>query len=217
MTIRARAPRSPAAGFTLIELLAVMLIIAILMTFLVPRIPAAFDRANVTACKANLRDIGQGLMEFHGKYRKWPPHGGVRFFASLLSGKVWETTESTAIKLTCPAVESGALVGIADLPEDQWFADIEVVDGSYSSYAGRDVKEYPLRKFPGSGKDALVADDNDGGGNHRTATVVLWGDLTVRELELVELQQEGLLSDVDEWIPVGPDSPVEALSKLSLD
>lgn len=217
MTPRAPSRRSSAAGFTLIELLAVMLIIAILMTFLVPRIPAAFDRANVTACKANLRDIGQGLLEYHGKYRKLPTRSGARFFASLVADKVWENTEATAIKLTCPGVETGALLGIADLPEEEWFADIEVIDGSYSAYAGRDVKDFPLRKFPGSGKEPLVADDNDGGGNHRTATVVLWADITVRELELVEVQQDGRLSDVDEWIPVGPDSPVEALSKLSLD
>ena len=62
-----------------------------------------------------------------------------------------------------------------------------------------------------------MADDNDPDGNHRTATVVLWGDQTVRELELVELQKKGTLTEEDTFIPVGPGSPVEALSKLSLD
>ena len=119
------------------------------------RSPAAFDRANVTACKANLRDIGSGLLEYKGKYNKVPPHSGVRFFASLVSDKVWEATEATAIKLTCPGVETGALLGIADLPEEEWFADVEVLDGSYSSYAGRDVKDHPLRKFPASGKEGM--------------------------------------------------------------
>lgn len=209
--------RRPRAGFTLIEILAVMLIIGILMAFLVPRIPAFFDRANVTACKANMSAIGTGLMEYKGKYKKLPSESGVGFFAALITDKVWENTEPSALKLTCPAVEHQALIGIADLPEEEWFVDRELIDGSYSAYAGRNMKEFPFRKFPGSGKEAIVADDNDPEGNHATATVVLWADLTVRELELVDLQKSGDLAEEDQFIPVGPESPIESLSKLSLD
>ena len=79
--------RTLRAGFTLIELLAVMLIISILMAFLLPQIPAAIDRANVTACKANMRDIGGGLLEYRAKYKKMPTESGVGFFAALIADK----------------------------------------------------------------------------------------------------------------------------------
>ena len=60
------------AGFTLIELLAVMLIISILAFFLLPQIPAAFDRANVTACKANMGEINKGLLMYHMNFKRTP-------------------------------------------------------------------------------------------------------------------------------------------------
>jgi prepilin-type N-terminal cleavage/methylation domain-containing protein len=210
-------PKPVRAGFTLIELLAVMLIIGILMVFLVPKIPAAIDRTNVTACKANMKSISEGLLLYHAKYKKMPTESGVGFFTSLISDKVWESTQTNAKSLTCPGVLTGALVGLIDLPPDEWYTQRDIIDGSFSAYAGRNTNDYPIRKYPMSGKEALVADDNDPDGNHQTSTVVLWGDNSVREMELVELQKEGLLGDDEEWIPVGEESPVEALTKLSLD
>src|SRR6185503_17199024 len=107
---------------------------------------------------------------------------------------IWENTKTSAQKLTCPGVDIGGLaIGQIDDPE-QWFANLDSIDGDYSSYAGRDTKNFPLRKFPGSGKEPLVADDNVGDpdqGNHRTTTNVLYADGSVGTFELFELREKG--------------------------
>ncbi|MFT4542540.1 MAG: prepilin-type N-terminal cleavage/methylation domain-containing protein [Planctomycetota bacterium] len=205
------------AGFTLIELLAVMLIIGILMAFLLPKIPAAIDRTNVTACKVNMRNIGQGLLQFKSTYGHMPPESGARFVTSLVTKEIWENTPTSVEKLTCPGIETSSLIGIAGIKKEDWYAEKDLIDGSFTSYAGRDMKEHSFRRFPISGKEAMVADDNDPDNNHRTATVVLWGDLSVREFELLVLKEEGLVMEEETFLLVGPESPVEALQKLSLD
>ena len=206
------------AGFTLIELLAVILIIGILMTFLVPRILGAVEQANVTACKANMKEIFNGMMEYKTKYNRLPKHSGVRFFGSLVRDEVFEAVESDVKRLTCPGVEISFLE-LSNFPPEEWFTrdSFDIVDGGWSSYAGRDLDNYPLKKFPASGKEPLVADDNDGGMNHTTTTVVLWANGSVTTYELVLLKDEGIIDVEETSLTVGPDSPVEALQKLSLD
>jgi len=222
LSARARAgrPLSLRAGFTLLELMVVILIISILATFLIPRITSAIERAEVTACQANLRAINQGLIEYRTKYSRLPTGSGVAFFASLVADKVWQAEQATSKQLTCPAVDQSALTPAQDgLPLKDWYKDLEQVDGGSSSYAGRDMKRHPLRKHPSSEEEAIVADDNDGGANHGTTTNVLWGNGIVFALELIDLQKDGTIPQGDDvlFITVGPDSEVESLRKLSLD
>lgn len=197
----------------------VILIISILATFLVPRITSAVERAEVTACQANLQEIGRGLIEYRTKYQRLPKGSGVGFFSSLISDRVWEPEQSTSKRMFCPAVDRNTLTPSQEgLPLQDWYKDAAQVDGSWSSYAGRD-SEHAIKKFPGSESEAIVADDNDGGANHGTTTNVLWGNGTVFALELIDLKKDGTVPDVEEidFLSVGPDSPVEALRKLSLD
>lgn len=214
-SLLARAARK--AGFTLIELLAVILIIGVLATFLLPKIPEAIDQAKVTACQANLREIYKGLLSYQNNFKRLPKkeNTGVRFFGILIASHTWENSEMSALKLTCPGVDLGSL-DCSDLPPEEWFADIDLINGGYSAYAGRDTMSFPLRSLK-SGKEALVADDNDPEMNHRTATNVLFADGNVKGIQLFEMEEQGLIDSEAGYLPVGPDSPVEALQKLSLD
>ena len=206
------------AGFTLIEILAVIAIILILMTFLLPRVVTAIQQGKVTACQANLQQLYKDLVVYHMKHERLPTGSGVKFFAALITDGDVENTAKNAKRMTCPAVETSALPGIAAIKDpEEWFKNIDVVDGSFSAYAGRDMKQFPLRSWPGSGKEPLIADDNDGEMNHPTSTCVLWADGTTTVIELLELREKGLLTADDKLLKVGPESPVESLRHLTLE
>lgn len=204
------------AGFTLIELLAVMLIIGILARFLLPNIMTAFQQSRVTACRANMQEIHKGLTVYQTKYDRMPSYDGAQFFCCLISDKVWENTEQNAKRLTCPEVQYNALLNLVDREPEEWYSEIDEVDGNSSAYAGRS-RDFPFRQRTISGKEVLVADDNDGGMNHATTTLALMGDGVVREYEIVELQNKDLVDEEEDYLEVGPGSPLEELQKLSLD
>jgi general secretion pathway protein G len=211
----ARRTRPARRGFTLIEILAVMVIIGILASFLIPNIIDYFDTAEVRACSANLQEIHAGLVLYKSKYDRVPSKSGVAYFAELISRGAMTNSKTNARRLTCPGVDIGSLA-IRDLDPMEWWVDADVVDGTWSAYAGRDSERFPLRKFPGDGTEPLVADDNDGGMNHATTTNVLYADGAVHTFELFQLREAGLVGP-EEIVVVGPDSPVEDLRKLSLD
>lgn len=210
------AVRAPRRGFTLIELLAVILIISILIAALTPMINDAIRASETQACDANLREIYKGLILYKQRFKSAPTQSGVRFFADLIDREALENTKTNSERLSCPAVQKGALA-IGHIPWEQWWTDLETIDGTYSAYAGRDMKNHPLRSFPGSGKEPLVADDNDPEMNHRTTTNVLYADGSVQTFELPDLKTQGIIPEEETVLVVGPDSPVEDLTKLSLD
>ena len=201
-------------GFTLIEVLVSILIIGILMTFLLPKIPEAIAQAKITASRKNLSKIYEGMLTYEAKFERLPNETGVKFFAALISKGVWENTSQSARVLTCPGVDIGALT-IGDLQPEEWYSELDLVDGTYSAYAGRNCDEFPLRKR--SGKDAWIATDNDPYMNFETTTIVLMGDGAVETIEIAELRDLGILAKDEDYLAVGPDSPDEQLRKLSLD
>lgn len=214
------------AGFTLVELIAVFVIIGLLAAAVVPNVMSAIRASEETACAQNLDKVRTGFLEYQRKYERWPKASGVGFFAAIVADKVWKPTVANTRRMNCPAVELESLTPALDgLDRADWYAtgNKDLFDSGWSSYAGRDRRNAPIRGRSGSGKTALMADDNDdqmsGGGNHFTTTNVLWDDLQVRALELVEMQAEGLLSDDESvtFIPVGADSPIKGLQSLTND
>jgi prepilin-type N-terminal cleavage/methylation domain-containing protein/prepilin-type processing-associated H-X9-DG protein len=203
-------------GFTLIELLAVILIISILVATLTPMVTDAIEASKVSACNANLRQIYAALQLYYTKYKSIPAEGGTRFFAAVISRGAIENTKTNAERLTCPAIEKSSLA-IGSIPWEEWWKDLERVDGSYSAYAGRDLKNHPLRQWPASGKEPLVADDNYPTLNHRTTTNVLYADGSVQTFEIELLREEGKITKEEETLPVGPESPVDDLTKFTQD
>ena len=210
-----RAAHAARRGFTLIELLAVIAIISILAIFLLPKIPEAFNAAKVAACQKNLSEIYGGLMLYETQYKRIPEQSGARFFTCLISREVWENTANSAKRLTCPGVDIGALE-IGTLEPEEWYISADTVTGASTSYAGRDLKNHPLRRLK-SGKEILVADDNDPMLNHLTETNALFGDGAVTQYMLPLLREQGVVSADQDVLLVGHDSPVPDLRKLSLD
>jgi prepilin-type N-terminal cleavage/methylation domain-containing protein/prepilin-type processing-associated H-X9-DG protein len=205
------------AGFTLIELLAVILIISILVATLTPMVNDAIENAKVAGCAANLREIYKGFVLYNTNYKGLPKESGVKFFAALVARGAMENTKTNAERLTCTGVEKSALA-IGELPWQEWWSDLERVTGDYSAYAGRDLKNYPLRQgLTSSGKEPLVCDDNDPEMNHRHTTNVLYADGSVQPFEIKLLQEEGKVTKEETNVVVGPDSPVEDLRKFVLD
>jgi prepilin-type N-terminal cleavage/methylation domain-containing protein/prepilin-type processing-associated H-X9-DG protein len=216
-----RALRSSARlarkGFTLIELLAVILIVSILVATLTPMVNDAIESAKVKGCDGNMRAIYQGLLLYNTKYKGIPNESGVKFFAALIAKGAIENTKTNAEKLTCPAIDKSSLA-IGSLPHEEWWSDLARVDGTYSAYAGRDLKNFPLRQgLSSSGKEPLLSDDNDPTLNHRTTTNVLYADGSVQTFEFLALKEEGKLTADEETLPIGPESPIEDLRKLTRD
>ncbi len=68
-----RLVRARRQGFTLVELLVVITIIALLVGLLIPAVLMARNAARKTQCTNNMRNLAQGVLEYHETKMKFPP------------------------------------------------------------------------------------------------------------------------------------------------
>jgi len=90
------------SAFTLIELLVVIAIIAILAAILFPVFATARERARMTACLSNEKQIGLGLMQYVGDNDECYPCGVGNSFGYGWGGQVYPYLKSTKV-FACPS------------------------------------------------------------------------------------------------------------------
>jgi prepilin-type N-terminal cleavage/methylation domain-containing protein len=102
--------RSRKAAFTLIELLVAIAVIAILAALLFPVFAQARERARMTACVSNMRQIGSALMMYAQDYDETLPY--IRFHGAGACSKgshcfIWKNAIRPYLKsldvLACPS------------------------------------------------------------------------------------------------------------------
>lgn len=212
--------RREAAGFSLVEILVVITIIALLMTFGFGAMQNAMETGRVTACKDNLRQIGQGMITYKNLRTKgrWPREGGVRFLLELyrkdqISGRAVEC-------FICPGTPNVYNdEGESEAPGSS-YDDWDAISSASISYAGRDVDNYPIVGSDDAA-EVIASDDNEFGANHKNVTNILYGDGSTVSFDLL-IDGEKILDEYPEYkelgyLPVGPDSPHPDLQKLRID
>src|SRR5437870_8136292 len=95
-------------GFTLIELLVVIAIIAILAAILFPVFAQVREKARMSACLSNMRQIGSALMMYAQDYDETFPRD---FFMDKEPIYVWKNAIRSYLKsldvLMCPSNQIG--------------------------------------------------------------------------------------------------------------
>jgi len=119
-------PRRSRAGFTLIELLVVIAIIAILAAILFPVFAQARERARMSTCLSNQRQLGTALMMYVQDYDETFPY--IRFHSwSTEKGNntyVWKNAVRPYLKsldvLACPSNPTSRTIPGMPTPNSQW-------------------------------------------------------------------------------------------------
>lgn len=208
------------AGFTLIELLVVIGIIGILATVLLTQIGTAQQSATEFECASNLKNIAGGIQSYKLDHQNdYPKGGGRKFLHSVWRGL--EKSDQNRRMFFCPEVRA---VMDGDDPDfdlkgdpAEFWKQYDDIPSDYMSYAARASK---YRKGMNRASEALVADANLGGSNHKTGNMnVLYGDYSVKKILKVDLEDSGdwPMDDPDFYLVVGEGATHKDLKKLTVE
>ncbi len=198
------------SGFTLIEILVVIAIMALIIGLVSPTLFRGQDRAHVVACQKNLKEIGASIQLYKGSHdNRFPRTSGIRFFLEPWAKHEIEHNERYAKIYLCPGDQNSYVVD----PDTKEFLleDIDSVDSTVTSYAGRDVRNYPLKSTK-LGSQAIVSDDWEFGPNHPNTMNVLYADLSFKGYNI----RDDFEMDPN-TLEVGEDSESEILQVLTID
>ena len=175
--------------------------------------PVVDMSGDVQECATRMGRIYEGLVKFNAREKPGPSESGVRFLGALIASGVLEDTPANRVLLTCPGPGAAPVAANVD------YKALHELTGADSAYAARDHVKFPLPKFPSGGPEIepLVACDNEHGLNHKGCMNVLYSDGSVVTLFLEEEIERGNLPAGSRTIPVGEDSPIADLRKLTRD
>ena len=179
-------------------MIAIIAIIALLTILAMTAVTSAQEKSRVIACKLQLRKIVQTMKAYVDKNGEWPVKCGLSFLV---------LKDDLSSNFVCTGLEYDNKGKAHKDEDDDYLTAI--------GYAGRNNIAHPI-DINRLDKMVIAADANDGRGNHKYITNVAYADGTVVQFDARDYEDHLGLLGID-YIPVGPDSPIEELRVLSVE
>ncbi|MEK7486183.1 MAG: hypothetical protein AABZ60_17810 [Planctomycetota bacterium] len=159
-------------SFTIFEI--IIFFIAILAAILLPILLKTKERANITKCKSNLRQLGiamQLYVDARGKGSRYPPFNGAEFWTHMYRTEVMIDPEV----YLCPSSGDNngtgeALLGIPRPTDCSYGGRINALGHACRIFTGRNASDTPIG-----------CDDDEWSPNHSSVVNILFLDTSCRD------------------------------------
>jgi prepilin-type N-terminal cleavage/methylation domain-containing protein len=216
--------RATRAGFTLLEMMVVIGIIGLLTSFLIPNIVDAMARASIAAEKGNMQEMQTWMQLYRNSHNQsLPTESGQKFILKLWKDGTIERSEKNAKRFFSAGenyTEYMASEGFdpGEISVVEYLTDWDSIGPGYINYAAFDPQgDRTLRRKLKTAPSTVTILANATFA-HRNAIVYMTADGDIRELNIQNLIDEGILTkeDVDSGVvPVGAGSPIEQLRTVT--